>query len=187
MNKNATPLILIILSLGIYFTFTKDKIEELKTIQVVNAEYQKALDDSDTLILERDNALAVYNTIQKQDQERLEKMIPDNEDNVRLIIDLNGVAARHGMLVKNIKTASPKDNPNSNNQNSGQTSIVLPGTYNTVTLSFDTSTNYANFIGFLKELQLSLRIMEISKISLKANDLGNYDYSVEIKTFWLKE
>lgn len=184
MNKNATPIILIILSLGIYFTYTKDKIDELKTIQAVNSEYQTAISDSQKLIAERDNVLATYNQIKPEDQERLEKMIPDNEDNVRLIIDLNGVAARHGIAIKNIKTATEKDSSGNSKVNQG---IVLPGTYNTVSLSFDTSTSYSNFLVFIRDLQASLRIIEISKISLKVNENGNYDYNVELKTFWLKE
>jgi Tfp pilus assembly protein PilO len=186
MNKNATPLILIIISLGMYFTYTKDKIEELKSIQIVNEQYQKVIDDSKNLIKRREEVLSIYNKIDPENRLKLEKMIPDNQDNVRLIIDLNGVASRNGMVIKNIKTASQKDNtPQSSS--SGTRAVVLPGTYNTVSMTFDTSTNYPNFLKFLGDLQASLRIMEISKISLKANDNGNYDYNVEIKTFWLKE
>ena len=44
MNKNITALILIVLAVGVYFTYTKGKIAELKSIQVVNAEYQKAIE-----------------------------------------------------------------------------------------------------------------------------------------------
>jgi hypothetical protein len=186
MNKNATPLILIILSLGMYFTYTKDKIEELKSIQLVNDQYSKVIEDSKSLIERRDAVLAVYNKIDPENQLRLNKMIPDNQDNVRLIIDLNGVASRNGMVIKNIKTASQKD-AGSQNTPSGNRAIVLPGTYNTVSLTFDTSASYPTFLKFLNDLQASLRIMEISKISLKANDTGSYDYNVEIKTFWLKE
>ncbi len=187
MNKNATPLILIVLSLGIYFTYIRAKIDEVKTVQVVNAEYQKAISDSKTLTDERDSVLATYNKIDPLDRERLEKMIPDNEDNVRLIIDLNAIASRHGLSIKNVKTAIPKNTTTPANGDKAPQGIILPGTYNTVTLSFDTIASYSNFLNFLKDLQASLRITEVSKVSLKASDTGNYDYNVEIKTFWLKE
>ena len=88
MNKNLTPIILIVLALGIYFTFTRVKINELKEIQVVNAQYEQALKNSEELIKIRDQVLAAYNEIDPLDRDRLNKMLPDNVDNVRLIIDV---------------------------------------------------------------------------------------------------
>ncbi len=191
MNRNATPLILIVLSLGIYFTFTRLQIEQSKTIGMVNDQYKKAIEDSKTLIIKRDSILATYNKISPEDQLRLGKMVPDNVDNVRLVIDVNGVASRHGISIKNVKTSTTKDQVSSSNNpnNPGATNVAGPGgnDYDTVTLSFDTTGGYRVFQDFLKDLESSLRILEISKISLKANDTSNYDYSLEIKTYWLKK
>ena len=102
MNKNATGLILIVLAVGTYFTFTRVKIDEIKAIKTVNDEYKNALVNSERLVKDRDAILAVYNQIPVEDQERLEKIIPNNVDNVRLIIDINGVASRHGLAVKTV-------------------------------------------------------------------------------------
>lgn len=181
MNKNATGLILIVLAIGTYFTFTRLKIDEIKVIKGVNDEYQQALTNSERLVKDRDAVLAVYNQIPPDDQERLEKIIPDNVDNVRLIIDVNGIAARHGLAIKNVKTTTPKSS-------SGDTGGVQSNSvYNTVTLNFDISADYRTFQAFLKDLEASLRILEISRISLKANESGIYDYGLEVKTFWLKQ
>jgi Tfp pilus assembly protein PilO len=183
MSKNATPLILIVLAIGIYFTFTRVKIDELKVIRAVNDQYETALQNSETLVKTRDKVLKTYNQIDPINQDRLDKIVPDNVDNVRLIIDVNGVASRHNIVVKNIKTSTSGDA-------SGQTSEIDTNNaseYNTVVLSFDISTNYQTFVAFLKDLEASLRILEISKITLKATDTGIFDYTVEAKTFWLKQ
>ena len=182
MNKNATGLILIVLAVGTYFTFTRVKIDEIKAIKTVNDEYKNALVNSERLVKDRDAILAVYNQIPVEDQERLEKIIPNNVDNVRLIIDINGVASRHGLAVKNIKTTTQSSTSN-NDVGAPQTNQG----YNTVTLNFDVSADYRTFLAFLKDLEASLRILEISKVSLKASDTGVYDYSLELKTFWLKQ
>lgn len=192
MNKNITPLILIVLAIGIYFTFTKGKLDELKEIKAVNAGYQQALDNSEKLIKVRDSVLKTYNNISEQDRERLEKMLPDNVDNVRLIIDVNGVGARHGLTLKNIKTSASSANA-TNAQGAATPSspranvVNVANTYDTVTLSFNVTTNYQTFINLMKDLEASLRIMDISKITLTANDTGNYEYGVELKTYWLKQ
>lgn len=189
MNKNITPLILIVLALGIYFTFTRSKLDELKSIRSVNVQYKQAIDNSEKLVKVRDQVRDTYNKISQDDRENLEKMLPDNVDNVRLIIDVNGVAARHGLALKSIKTSTVEDkNTASGKTNTGQTSgsTKISNTQDTVTLSFNVASNYQTFINFLKDLEASLRIMEISKITLDASDNGVYDYGVEIKTFWLK-
>jgi len=182
MNKNATALILIVLALGIYFTFTASKIEEFKAVSVVNRQYADALSNSERLVKVRDEVLDSYNQITIEDQERLDKIIPDNVDNVRLMIDVIGVASRHGIAVKNIKTTTA---------NTATPGTVVSGssgqTYDTVTLNFDVSTDYLKFIVFLRDLEASLRILEVSRITLKADNTGTYDYGVELKTYWLKQ
>lgn len=187
MNKNITALILIVLAGGIYFTFTKAKIAELKSIQQVNAQYEQALLNAEKLVKLRDKVLAQYNNIPAEDRERLDKMLPDNVDNVRLIIDTNGVAARHNLRLQGIKTSAG---------NAGQAGAVpapdaqisgLPTTYDTVTVSFGVTTDYQTFIAFLRDLEASLRIMDVSKITLAVADEGKYNYSVELKTYWLKQ
>ncbi len=192
MNKNVTPIILVVLAIGVYFTFTQGKLDELKTIKDVNAGYQQALNNSEKLIKVRDGVLKTYNNISQEDRERLEKMLPDNVDNVRLIIDANGVGSRHGLTLKNIKTSATSAN-STNAQGaatpgSPRSNVVnVANTYDTVTLSFSVTTTYQTFIDLMKDLEASLRIMDISKITLTANDTGNYEYGVELKTYWLKQ
>jgi Tfp pilus assembly protein PilO len=188
MNRNITPIILIVLALGIYFTFTRVKLDDLTAIKEVNLQYQQALNNSERLIKVRDAVLNTYNNIDPDDRERLEKMLPDNVDNVRLIIDTNGVAARHNLAIKGIKTSAtnmPADG--GNNIPASRSNVNIPSTYDTVTLSFNVSSDYQTFLAFLKDLEASLRIMDISKITLNASDTGIYDYGVEIKTYWLKQ
>jgi len=186
MNKNATALILIVLALGIYFTFTASKIKEFQVVSAVNKQYQVALSNSENLVKVRDRVLASYNQISVDDQERLEKIIPNNVDNVRLIIDVNGVASRHGIAVKNIKTTTANTTSNSNGTSENQVPGASNQKYNTVTINFDISADYQTFLSFLRDLEASLRILEISRISLKASETGTYDYGVELKTYWLK-
>ncbi len=175
MNKNFTAIILVVLAVGIYLTFTKDKIEELKAIRVVNAEYQEAIDNASRLIKVRDDVLAAYNNISDKNKDRLNKIVPDNVDNVRLIIDVkDDIAANHGLSLKNIKTSSPTDTSSESK-------------YGIVTLSFSVTSGYQQFVDFVKDMEASLRIMDISKLTVTTNDIGTYDFGVEIKTYWLKQ
>ena len=117
-------------------------------------------------------------------------------DNVRLIIDIkDDIAARNGLYLKNIKTTSPdipsaSPSPTPGTQSNPNTRAIarVEGSekYGVVTMSFSVTASYEQFIDFLKDLESSLRILDISKLVLNANDTGTYDFNVELKTYWIK-
>lgn len=189
MNKNILPLILIVLAVGIYFTFTRVKYDEIKSIKEVNAVYNQALANSRKLINERKTVVDNYNKIDIVDRENLEKMLPDNIDNIRLIIDINSVAAKHGLVLKGIKTSAPGmigDSTAGSDTTRSSSAQNTDSKYNTMTLNFTVSSTYEKFNLFIKDLESSLRIIDISKIALLSKENGINDYSVELKTYWLK-
>ena len=131
-------------------------------------------------------------------------MVPNNVDNIRLIIDMGHIIARHGVYAKDIKATS-QDAPTS--ENAAQAAKAASGNVvpsnpllnqkqaptasklSTVTVSFSVSTTYANMIDILKDIESSLRIMNLTDLSFNATDVkdGIYDFSVTLETYWLKE
>lgn len=192
MNRNITATILIVLAVGIYFTITEGVLNEAKKVSAMNRQYTDAIENATTLIKARDKVRDDWKKISVEDQEKLNKMIPESVDNIRLVIDLNNLASKHGFSLKGIKanvdtkaptTASaariPEVNPNSN---------VLPSSIvDTVTVSFSVTAPYLQFISFMQDLESNLRLMDISHLTVSANDSGIYDFSVELKTYWLRQ
>lgn len=191
MNRNVTAVILIVLAIGIYFTFTKDKIVEVKAVQAVNSEYSTAIKNADKLIEIRDAVLKDYNNLSTVDRERMEKMLPNTVDNIRLIIDLNSIALKRGFSLRNIKASA----------NSASDGITPVATYNqfddgtipapvldTVSVSFSVTAPYQRFIDLLRDLEANLRIMDVTHLSVSAGeDAGSYDFGVELNTYWLRQ
>ncbi len=191
MNKGVAPILLLILAVGVYFTFTKSKVDEIKSIKTVNAGYEEALENVEKLIKVRDGVLKTYNSIDEVDRRRLDKIIPNNIDNVRLIIDIKGIGEQHGLTLRNVKTsAKSAATTNSANGVGIGSEVSAYGSdsskYETVTLSFEVAASYKSFVELLKSIESSLRILDISKIDIIANDTNIYDYEVELKTYWLK-
>jgi Tfp pilus assembly protein PilO len=202
MSKNATPIILLILALGTYFTFTRGKVEELKAIKKVNAGYQQAINNSAKLMKVRDEIKRDLAKIDPNDLTKIEKMVPNNIDNVRLTLDVKSIGLTRGLILKNVKTDAPNMNTalkqaGSASANKSPAPVTqAPGpngpnsinsAYDTVVLSFSVTTDYQTFLELLRDLETSLRIIDVSKISFTATDSGIYDYNVELKTYWLKQ
>lgn len=188
MNRNITALILIILAIGIYFTVTKDQITTANGTKKINDQFIAANDSANTLIDLRDKVLNEFKNVDPSDIARLNKMIPSTVDNIRLIIDLSKLGKDNNLALKNVKATASKASATAPvaPANSKSTTIATP-TLDTVTVSFGVTTTYQQFIAFLKILESNLRIMDITHLSLTSSDTGNYDFSIELKTYWLRQ
>jgi Tfp pilus assembly protein PilO len=189
MNRNITALILIVLAIGVYFTYTSGQIAVLKSIQAENSQYLSAIDNAKKLINLRDSVLNQYNAISDGDKARLNKLVPDNIDNVRLIIDISGIAARHGLTAAGIKTSADTNISAASTPSQSAPNQIVSGAggLSTVTVTFNVTTTYTNFITFLQDLERSLRILDVTSITLSASDTGTYTYGVTLNTYWLKQ
>lgn len=192
MNKNFTALILIVLAFGAYFTFTSAKIDEVKAINESNKQYEEAIAKADQLIKVRDKLRDDYNAISDMDKDRLNKMVPNIADNIRLAIDLNNLAFKYGYTLRNVNISNPQStddiikaksaegNPTSNKpMTAGQ---IMP-----ITISFSVTSPFAKFRTFMTEIESNLRIMDLTSLTMTVNDSGIYDFSVTYKTYWLKQ
>lgn len=181
--KALFPVLFVVIAGGIFFGFINPTYTEVKVLQAEEAVYDNALTKSRELQSVRDQLLARYNTFSTTDLDRLEKLIPDNIDNVRLILDLDSIASGYGMHARNVSL----------NANASQASRVAGGQvgpgdarYDYMTLSFSVNGTYDTFLAFLADLESSLRLVDIDSISFSSTPTGVYEYSVGIKTYWLK-
>lgn len=183
-----TPLILIIISIGAFFGYIDPNYRgenlggekrSIMSLKAEDAEYQSALNNTSAIRMKRQALVDKQGQISPENLAKLEKLLPDNIDNIKLVIDMNEIAKNHSLTIKNIKldTAVKTDSNKLGADNSK---------YGTVGLSFSVTSSYANFQNFLTDLEKSLRLVEITDLSVTGNDTGLYEFSVSLKTYWLK-
>lgn len=180
--KNTIAIIFIAASLGLFFLFTNKTYQTIKVQKAEVAEYQKALNQSRDILAKRSELADKYNNFKPADLKSLEKLLPNYVDNIKLILDMNGIAKKYGMNLKSIKVNDGKLDPNvTSNQKIGPSS----SSYSSIAMSFKVSASYENFVKFMRDLEQSLRIVDVTSLSFRANPDGVYDYSVSIRTYWL--
>ena len=178
--KNTTAIFLIILSLGLFYTFTNPMYKTVKGITETADGYRSALNNIDEINESRDRLLVNYNSISKSEMERLAKVLPANVDTVRLALDLDNIAGRYGITIQDVVI------DNASSQNASQ--IVLPDhalPYEKTPVSISFVSNYENFKRFLQDLEKSLRIMDVREVNFQVSDAGLYEHSVLIDTYWV--
>ena len=58
--KNTTAIILLLLSVGLFYTFTSAEYQEVKDLQVLVNEYKSVLDEASAIVELRDTLMATY-------------------------------------------------------------------------------------------------------------------------------
>lgn len=179
------PIFLILASVGIFYGYTNSHYQgqvngSKNIVSLLNErkQYLNALDKSSEFIEETNKLTKINNELSSDDLERLKKLLPDHIDNVRLIIDIDEMASKYGFRMQNIKI--------DNGTTGGDTIKSENKLYGTTVLSFSITASYGKFRSFVKDLEKSLRIFDIVGVSFTANDSGNYDYDMIIKTYWVK-
>ncbi len=129
--------------------------------------------------------LETYNSYPPTTLDRLNKLLPDNVDNVRLIIDINNIARRYGMTIRDIQFSTDQNNEQVANNTSRPAPAPLER--GTVAMGFSTTGSYLNFQAFLADLARSLRLIDVIGVDFAATDINDvYQYNVELQTYWLQ-
>ncbi len=181
--KFLLPAFFLLVSMGLFFLYIDTAYQNVQFLQTEQSSFNDALQKSKELQSIRDVLLSKYNTFTSSDLDRLEKMLPDNIDNVRLVLEIDSIATKYGTHI----SAVAVDSDSTSISGEG----VIGGTgeqYETIILSFSMTSSYDDFVRFLKDLESSLRIVDITAINFTSADniSGVYDYKVSIKTYWLK-
>ena len=186
MRTFIIPTILLASAIGLFVFFTNPTYQGTKGVRAEVEAYNDALTKSQELRRMRDEKVAAFNTFSPEEKSRLESILPDNVDNIHLIIDINNIAARHGLSLKNVSLGTISDSATARSALSVGASGSAVGS---VDLGFGFTASYEGFLTFLEDLQHSLRVMDIEKISFSSgseNKTGEYEFSLSIRTYWLR-
>ena len=204
MSRYFVPIILIGIAITFFFMVTNPLYNQINALKSGGASYDTALSTSKTLESERDQLVAKENAIDPNNLDRLQKLLPDNINSIRLILEIGQIASPYGMVLSNVKydtsdTSSTTPTGTAPVVQVGSSSDASSKDYGTFNLEFSTSSSYGNFINFIKDLESNLRIIDISSISFSSTtststgavgsktNLGEiYNYDFKIKTYWLK-
>lgn len=198
--RNLTPVILIVLSIGIFFFLIDPSYKDVQLLQAEVAENNKTLDIAKKLSTRREELRARFNQISQDEKAELEKLLPDTVDNVRLIIDINNIAEQFGIVIRDISINSEEETGTQTSsvrtQGSSFEGVIEENSIQyvdttkigVISFSFSVSAKYEVFLEFLKQLEESLRIVDIRNIEINRNteDGVFYDYKVTLDTYWLK-
>ncbi|MEK7087873.1 MAG: type 4a pilus biogenesis protein PilO [Patescibacteria group bacterium] len=191
--SNIISLSLIIAAAGIFFGYsnptyramtgnTELRDRSVRELKEERGRYIDALNKTKEIEQARTGLLERYNRIPAEDRERIEKLLPDHIDSVRLIIDINNIAAQYGMSLKNINLA--QTDPASAVKLSASAIGPTENRFKATQLKFTVAGPYENFRSFVRDLEQSLRLVDIEAVSFNTS-AELYNYTITLSTYRL--
>ena len=188
------PIILLIISVASFVMFSNPSYQRIKALKAESAQYDQALSNSRKLQEERDTLGQKYNAIPPASLDRLNKLLPDTADNIRLIIDIQRIASAYGISLSSIKFDAKQTNSTApaTTLAAGAPADITQSMndYGTFSLEFGVTTSYDNFLKFMKDLESSLRLTDVQSVTFTTDNsaagINKTLYTIKLNTYWLK-
>jgi len=177
---------------AIFFMYTQPTYDFVRAENAKIAQYDEALSKASELQQLKQSLLSRYNTFDPAQIDRLQKLLPDHVDNVRLILDIDSLAGKHGMALQNVVVSQ-----NASSQGSQSATAIIGSSqkaYDSLTIKFTTQGSYETFRQFLAAFESSLRIVDLVSLNIARGSggvQGNaavplYTFNITLRTYWLK-
>lgn len=187
MNSRILPSVALLIAVGIFFVYVNPT--WTGSIAATNAAI--AYDDQALVAADKykakENALASASALIDQESlTRLSIFLPDSVDNVRLILDINALAARSGLSLSNINVVKNDPSSSQGAASAGAIQSARSSPVGSVDLSLSAVGTYTALHTFLTGVEKSARLLDIKDITVKGSDTGVYTYQMSLRLYWLR-
>ncbi len=149
-----------------------------------NKKYEESIEAVKQIENKTTELLTQVKNIEPEVKNKIETILPNSLDFVRLISQIDNVASNYGVRINDISVVEKNANPDLGaGTNSPGGFEVL--NYNSAVISFTFVSDYNNFINFTDELERSLRILDIKNLQIRPTALNSYEFRVSYETYWL--
>jgi len=182
MMRSITPFLSIIIAVLLFVFFTKPLYSEIRLLQNEISQYKIATTKYSEFNAQIQNLLSIKNNRAASEKERLDLLVPNAIDSTRLLVDLEGIAEGHNLLFGNVSTKGSDVAPTSAGApEKKDTSTELK----TADISFEVIGTYTQFKDFLSDLESSVVLFEVTKITVTAIDGLFQQFAVTVRTYAL--
>lgn len=183
MSPKLLNLLLIVLSFTIYYLVISPLYsgvgaiwqpeKSITSLKMLNTQYDQTLSQAEGLLKQADALRREYGSLDEASKQKMLVMVPQNIDPLRLLSEMNLIAAESGIGLGAVTYA---DIPQA---------TKLAGAYQ---LSFAVKTTYPKFKEFMHNYENSLRLFSLQAVSFAApEEPGDLiPFQVKMNTYYLK-
>lgn len=183
MKDHIFPLVSILLAGGILFTYVgptwSGPIKETKAAIEINKD---ALVSAEEYADRQKALMSERSAIDPENLKKLSIFLPRSVDNVGLILDVNALAARSGVILTGIDVVG--ENPTAADEDASGSN--LEDRIGSVNMDLSAIGSLNVFHTFLNGIEKSGRLLDVRDIKVTGSDTGVYTYQMTVRLYWLR-
>ncbi|MCA9363669.1 hypothetical protein KC727_00395 [Candidatus Kaiserbacteria bacterium] len=183
MFRTLTPIFSIIIALAVFFTFTRPTIDTIRAFQNEASDYQEAADKATEYNQLLQSYITTKNSFGARELERLESLVPYSVDEVRLLVDLEDIVRRHGMVIGDVSVEAgvPVDLERSKDS----AKLTFENDFDYSDISLDLIGTYEQFKQVLADIEQSLVLIEVVDLSFQVTEINLQNYNLTLRAYAL--
>lgn len=181
--RSLLPILLIGVSIGLFYVHIDPSYKEVKTLLAQKSQYEDALQKASELKSKGQELLTKYNSISEDNIVKLEKLVPDKINTVKLVTDIDSIGGKHGITIRSVAVTEPMSDQ------AQQIEESRPSPYQTTGITFSFSATYPKLVLFLKDIEKSLQVVDIKNITFLSSKESKdpiQEYTVTLDAYQLK-
>ena len=211
IGSRLIPILLIVGAGALFIAYTQPTYGgSIATLKTEIRDLDMALDAAEQFKMKEVELTRQRNLISPEQLARLDAFLPDSVDNVQLIVDLNSLAVRSGVVLSDFDIAGSSDTEET--ESAQATGAPMPGAADpmaagsavapigspatlaltagqpteSLELSVAATGSYAAFRTFLAGVEQSLRPLDVVELSVDDSNTGVYTYDITFRLYWLR-
>lgn len=196
MSKVVTPILFFIIAVGLFFTYIRPAYDVLVAFQAQEEELDVALQETEQLIQKYDTLMTNYSSISSEDKARLNKILPQEIDVVRLILDLDSLATKNNMEIISFEVPQldSKHAPVSRSRTAQRGTSDEDSPIGNAVLTIECEGEYLDFKNFIYDIERSLLLMDMVALEIEVPDMSEAgtepdakpSFTLGLQSYWLK-
>lgn len=186
MNQRLIIILELLVAFGLYFWYVQPTYTgNIQALHTKIASEQVVVKTMQRYSQEETRLEEKQKSISSSDISRLSKMVPTTNGIAHFLLNINMLAIRSGFVLNKFNVKDQSNNPQQNITNK------KGDLYKTFVLNVSGNGTYDSFRQFLNGLERSLRIIDITSLSIDANTSGtgqntsSYNYSLTLQIYSL--
>ncbi len=168
MSQIIAPILFLIASIGLYFSYIGPSLDTLRQATDLRDRLVAAVEKYEELFERRASLNADYDSIPLAERENLHRILPDEIDPVRIVIDIDRLARSEGIGLE----VSSFELPRLQATQSGRGTEEVKNQLMTWVMSTTVEGGYVGFKNFLSTLERSMTIFDVTQLEIEKIDTG---------------
>lgn len=189
MSRTLVSIFFLLIGVFAFVVFISPQFSKSRGSRIKLADLANIASELEDIAVDRDKLIDIYNSITQADIDRLGKMLPSGPNASSFLTNLEFLALKNNLQLKRLEFVGDTSATASRAQSipvpSSVVSAVRPGeNFAELPLSISIEGSYESFRNYLKDLEKSVRLLDINEINFGLIRPNTYEFTVKAKAYY---